>query len=371
MRRVLAVVALLLTAGCLGGVPLADGGLAPAASDGYPPGVTERGVENATALVLAHLDAVRDTGWGFRVETASNYTDTIDGEPFVTNETTTYRGRTTGTTTRVRSHALTRATRTFGERSYAFDTWWSESTNRQLRRVENAAGTVSFEVREYVDIGPPDRYPPWTLAALQLLGTGDYEVTRRVVRDGRTLLVLEATAADAEHDHWSAFDGRLVVDLQGRIHEFEGHGTGSKGEASWVRTADYELTELGVSSVPRPSWEDAAEAATRAGLSVELRERSVVVTHQEGEPLPAGSTVEVTRDGETHALTLDRELAAGERAFLAFPREGAGPVLRFQQPGEDYARITDPLSVQVFGPHGYAVDGVGAVPLRPGDEASS
>ncbi|MFC3478436.1 hypothetical protein [Halobacterium litoreum] len=353
MRTVLAVAALLVTAGCAGVAPT-DGVQAPAPADGYPPGVTESGLQNASELVSTHVELVETTGYAFDVETTTNFRDVVDGEPYVSNESLAYRGRTAGNVSRVEVHRWFGATPTYDEQATTFDAWWNESSGRYLSRAENGQGTVTFRVTDN-DGGfgaEPDR-EAWTRHGLGALSAGDYEVTNRYVADGRTLVVLEADRAlDGNYDTYRA---RLVVDLDGRIHEFEVESTFSDGNKSWAQTASYELTHVGVESIPEPAWREAALALPDASLVVTSHTQYVELWHERGETLPAGSTVEIAHDGETQTVTLDRPVAEGDRLYVTDPADGELGV-SFAEPGDDTPRLRGEYHIHVFSPEGYAVN---------------
>jgi hypothetical protein len=189
-----------------------------------------------------------------------------------------------------------------------------------------------------------------------LLDEADYEVTRRYAEDGRTLVVLDAEEPRSSTAH-DAFSARLVVDLTGRIHELDERATGTADERSWPETASVELTDLGVTSVPKPEWHDTALATPEANIVYTAHEHSLELEHARGDVLPPGTTVAVSHAGETTRVTLDRELRPGDTVSVTDPAAG-GPAVSFDEPTDDLPPMRGEYRIQVFGPGGYAVEGV-------------
>ncbi|WP_232700964.1 DUF7537 family lipoprotein [Halobacterium wangiae] len=332
MRTVLAVVALLVTAGCLGaGAPATDSPEQTPA-DGFPPGVTADGVENATALLDAHSSVLADPGYTFRVAVASDRT-----------ENGSYTGRTKGDEFRLNAE--------FGrdDGTLAVDTWANDSV--VLTRVAHGDET-QFDQRERHD-GAAE---PWTAQLERVLAAGDFEVTDRYVEDGRTVLALDANRTRPTHDGaYQSYRAHAVVDLDGRVHELNTTTEAESESGSWTRALDFELTTVGVDSVERPEWGDSAAATLDASVELDSTDELIELEHQAGEPLPAGTTVELTHDGETHTLTFEESLDVGERAYVAYPADGSAPVLSLEEPSGNFERIEGSYEVSVTGPDGASI----------------
>lgn len=354
MRAFLAVAGLLVTAGCAGFAPTVDV-QPPEPADGYPPGVSADGVENATALLYAHTDAVRRSGYAFIGRTTKNVTHIADDDSLATNKSTTWNGQVTRNVTRVRTRVWHGATRKYDERAVSTELWFDESSGHRLLRTSKGDGTVAFDVTEDVDGLETAAVSSWTTDTLDLLGEGDYDLTRRYVEDGRTLVVLESDApGSTTHD---AFSARLVVDLAGRVHEFDARATGANEDHSWTETATYELTDLGVASVPKPEWHDTALSTPEANIVYTARERHLELEYARGDVLPPGTTVVVSHDDETTRVALDRELGPGDTLYVTDPAD-RGPVVSFDRPADDLPPMRGEYRVKVLGPDGYAVESV-------------
>lgn len=243
-----AVVALLLVAGC-SGLP---GGSASAASPetvdlgeaDLPPGVSESGVANASALAAAHDATLREEGFVLdgtfvrdppnRGALTRNYTTVVapGGERF----------RTAVSTVSYASDApdasVSRRTRTRA---------WSDGS------VTLRAATIGGETAvSTVDDLPPALSLTRAPQVRSYLEIGEYDVERVVVRDGRTFATLVAANASAAVGEDVSFDARFVVDDRGVVHEADVSVSAPGSERD---RAHYEVVRFG-GSPERPAWVD-------------------------------------------------------------------------------------------------------------------
>jgi hypothetical protein len=332
MRTVLAVTALLLTAGCLGATTPGNSGPAPTSADGFPPGVTEDGLQNATELLDAHDAELADTGYEFRLAMTTDRA-----------ENATYTGRALNDEFRIHMD------RQRDDSSLTVDTWANDSV--VLTRLEHGSETRFDQRRRYDSVTEP-----WNEQIERILDAGDFEVTDRYVGAGQTFLVLDANEArSARSDAYQAFSARAVVDLDGRVHELNATTVVDSQSESWTRTVDFELTTIGVESIDSPGWSERALATVDASVGLDSNREFIELEHQAGDPLPEGTTVELSHDDETHTLTFDQSLDPGERAYLAYPADGSSPVLTFEEPSGEFERIEGAYEVSVTGPDGTSI----------------
>ncbi|WP_232687398.1 hypothetical protein [Halobacterium zhouii] len=345
MRTVLAVCALLLAAGCMG-VPPLDGGDGPEAAEGFPPGVSAQGVENATKLANAHEAALAETGYAYEYELTEFQTPKAPNVVDATNETIRRRARLTAT-------AVNETT--FWANEYNTTTLKWHNQSRGARRITGPYGHAYYtDWQVEPDNGNPRIESNWPLDYAHAY---NFTVSERVVRDSRMLLVLTADRNRVEQDRTTTFDARLVVDLSGRVHHYEYRRHVASEVENTTETLTYELTEIGVESVQRPEWASKARNAVDAFVGVDESQdgEHVVVKNEEGESLPVGSTVELTYAGKTHAFTLNQTLAADEQVFFSFPENGSDPLLAYEDGWRDYPKLDATYRVQVWGPDGIPV----------------
>lgn len=245
MRKSLAAVALALllaTAGCsaFGG----GGGGGPSLSpEERPPGVSEDGtLVDEEALLDAHTEQVITSGgiWDIR----TNATVYREGQ---------YRQLTRQQRTFVESDA-TEYGYALENPATSFQAWGNTS-------VEVVRADLGEQIRYQVD-GPTSRP---NLAGRQVLARQIHEEALEVTNVNRsgdlTLVTLETTepptgdgAFPRDATDVRNYEARLVVDSQGRIHEFEASATytirGEEGN-SFFR---YELIQTSPPSVQRPEW---------------------------------------------------------------------------------------------------------------------
>lgn len=323
MRTVLAVAALLLTAGCAGvGVP-GDDVSAPTADSGYPPGVTENGIQNATRLVDAHVTNARSAGYEFRLDREER----IDGGDDSTQQPELRRVRCYGQrTTDVleRECEMTESAADGSNESVArTHLWANQSVSLQRHESER---NVSYSLRR----SQLDEYPDqWAWPTFSPVFEGSYDVQRRFVVDGRTyVLLVDDGSSFSSLPVNASMTSRLVVDMAGRIHELDATVQESDPEAeSFTWTMAYDLTALGVERIAAPEWRDEAYSLDAIDLRAEGGRYLLTVTHESGVPVPEGSTLRITHDGRVTELTLEEPLGRHDQLAVAFRTADLRPVL--------------------------------------------
>ena len=319
-------------------------GVAPATAD-LPPGVTESGLANASSLVAAHEDSLAETGYEFEFHANSRYA----------NETSV--GTQTGTVAAGLSTFLVRTSVEDDSSTYQTTTWANESV---ALTAFTSDGDRRYQERERTADTQKEITSQATKATTlqSILESGEFSVASVERAGDRTLTTLRADTYSGEghFDGVSQYDATVVVDSSGRVHEF--HWTIETADLR--RESDFELTAIGPVSVERPDWAGAAAETVNADLDVTTDEEFVVVHHRGGDALPAGSTIDVGHDGETHTLELESPLDAGDDRYVHYPADGGDPVMTDDRPTDvDAERIDGSYSVTVTDPQGHAVLSMG------------
>ncbi|MFD1513749.1 hypothetical protein [Halomarina rubra] len=323
MRRLvpLSLVALLLLSGCLGAL----GGDAtstpeeidPADAD-LPPGVTVNGVENASALAAAHDETLLDEGFVFDGTVVTDQ----PGSGIVNETATVVVGVDAET---LRSDSV-RTLWPYENRSVVSqrvrDRLWLDGDEQFVR--------TNFTTRDSVIAGPYDASNDprdgVTRASTYegVLDAANFTVESTVARDGHTFTTLVAADANGTEDD-PAYDGHLVVDERGVVHEAVVEI--DRGPESVWGLLDYRLVELGASP-EEPDWVDGVRESADLNLSFDaefLSDHSAVgVTNTGDDAVPAGTELEVDFevDDEPSAttaptvITLDETIDPGETVYV-------------------------------------------------------
>jgi hypothetical protein len=322
MRVVLAVAALLVTAGCVGvsNPGLSDGhGLAPTPEAGYPPGVDADGLQNASRLLEAHVTQARSAGYEFEYEreartveanaTRAKYVRRVQCEA---RRTTRVLERDCQTTKRTGTNLQNQSTR----KSHV---WANQSVSlRQYRTDDN----VSYALRDSQLGSAAD------VGAITPMFEASYHVKERIVVDGLTLVVLVDDGSTFETLTGNAtMESRLVVDTEGRIHEFDATIERDEDGERFMRSLSYELTDLGVEEIPPPDWREAAYDLDAISLDTHGGTYLLTVSHGAGVPIPANSTLRITHEGRVTEFTLDDPVGRYETLAVAFRASDLRPVL--------------------------------------------
>jgi hypothetical protein len=316
------LVLLVVLAGCnLPGVgPTGDGTPsvtpAPVPDDEYPPGLTENGLRNATALVLAHTDALRN-----RSLRAVN-------ERVVTDENGSRRSYANGTVrygpdwSRFRIESVRGGVDLREHRYAAF-------ANRTTSYVRHGGdGETTYER----DDDPPGA-PTWVLTerVRELLGAfEDATVTRAGEEPLRFRIEgsLRDGALGGQYDRVENATGVAVVDRSGVIRRVRVEYDAADREIEgWIHVRErIAVRDVGNTTVTRPGWLDEAAAAVWADRPAGLNRTRIadpaalVAGHVDA---LAGEKVQVRRElsargpddpGDTGTrLLVERAVAGAER----------------------------------------------------------
>jgi hypothetical protein len=276
------------------------------------PGVTNDGVENASALLEAHESALRERGFELAVERtmgAGNQTVEIR-----------QRHRVAPNVRQVRTNATSRIA---GDRT-SYRSWINETMTRMITQTV-AGDETRYRVPPVGPAGETGRERRHrriveTDQTEELLRGGEFEVTG-VTTDGPRLYTLVG-AEFPTTERYGERDVRLSVSTDGVIYRLTADGETADGSGY---AFNYTLSTLGVDSVERPDWVADAPAVveTRPTLGFENCTTPYLVVENPGpDTLPAGSVVSVTLNDTEHRATLAAALPAGERHALYLDAAG-------------------------------------------------
>jgi hypothetical protein len=208
------------------------------------PGVEDGELVDSAALLEAHETTLTESG--YEHDTVINITETIGEEPVPVERrqrVSVTAGGSQYIAQEITDGAIASRTITWGNDTVAY------------RSVESGGSQRFSEV---------DPFSAADLSGGSLLESyvsAPFEVVETTERDGRKLVVLEGTDRPTESGLFPAgatnvsdYEARLVVDTDGRIHEFTATAEYEIGGETASYEFSYELTALSDPGVERPSW---------------------------------------------------------------------------------------------------------------------
>lgn len=229
----------------------------PAPSTGLPPGVTEDGIQNASRLLEAHVEALNRTG--FIGVGSGNGTVVRNG---ILVDVESDQRNVVGVNA---SQYLRNRTVVAGPIRMEWEAWGNETV--ELRRTKEGDGW------KYSREEPASAF---TLAGQALLAPylegGAYTLNGSETVDNETRYRLETTeVADAKAlrealpdatERITAFEATVVVDSAGRIHSVRATAEYVIRGQDATHELDYTLEQVGA-TVSRPDWTETARNETR------------------------------------------------------------------------------------------------------------
>ena len=325
-KVVLALVPVLVLAGCIGGPGVEQGPSDPTnVSADQVPGVSNGTLSNASALVAANQKAVTTNGAILQVNQSSDRM-TIAARLVIGADFSTYSLSGTGSAG--------------DDTSTAIDQWSNETT--QIIRT-SSDGQTNYQVLA----GHDDRLTILS-PVTQFLSAGDFEVANDSSSDGTVVLTADnVSAASTSMPDAESFDGRLVVNESGQIQNLSVTVTRSGETVSY----SYELRQAGVESVAKPDWiDDVPPGATvQAQLTVNVENDSyLTLEHAEGDTVPNATTVRVESNGTTATVSLNDSLSAGDTRYLFFDASSQQLRVTADRPEQStISPVTSPASVRI------------------------
>jgi hypothetical protein len=326
LKVVLALVPILLLAGCIGGLGAeTQPSDSTASSPEEVPGVTNGTLANDSALIQANRKAVTTNGATVQINQSSREMN-IDARLVIGANLSTYRLSGSGTVS--------------PDEETSIDKW----SNETMQFVRTSSGEqTNYRVLE----GHDDRLT--MLSSMEtFLAAGNFEVANETTDDGMVVLTADsASPADTSMANLEQFEGRLVVNESGQIQDFTVTLTQDGDQVSY----SYELQQVGVESVQKPDWvNDVPPGATlQTQFSVTVENNSyLVVEHSEGDTVPRGTTVQVTSNGTTDTVRLNSSLSAGDRRYLYFDTSSQDLQVTADRPDSSaVSPVTSPTSVEI------------------------
>jgi hypothetical protein len=285
------------------------------AAGGFPTGVSESGAADTDALERANRRALAETGfqsellWNVTV-TSGSRTQQI-GQRFVTQA---------GAGGEPYRTQLIQQSR---QVSAQVETWSNESVRyRYAVQQSQFRGRQSTAARAYDPEPTPQNGAVGTL--FTIVDWGNY-TTESVAAtdDGRRITLTAGTGATGnEQTTIQNYDGEVVVDASGRVHEatITLNLTTARGAQS-NSTLTYQLEETGDRQVAAPNWLPTVLASTPSvRLNTTVVDGNYVrVRHAGGESLPAGTSVGLIDVGTGGAYAeLPEDVTPGDDVYLYF-----------------------------------------------------
>lgn len=343
MTRLTLVVVLTLAvglAGCLGGpingttpepssttdsTPV--GGESPTGAVDTIPGVDDGRLTNATALFAAHEQALVDRGFAANVSRSVNGSETMRFQITASPGLSTY---------------LLSGELVAGE-SGSMELWANESTRfvRQQSDGEVSYRTVARHDDSLNLVKRPGDY----------LRVGNFTVADEAGPAGRIVLTADGyVPPESGHGPFqdvSSFEGRAVIDAEGRIHRMELTADTDRGTVAY----EFDLSRTGVAQVDRPTWvgEMPASATLNPQLSISVvDETALAVRNRDGDAVPADATLTVTSNGTIYQAPFEERLPAGEvRYAIISSADGQFHLVDERAAVDDAVALSSPISVTV------------------------
>lgn len=192
-------------------------------------------------------------------------------------------------------------------------------------------------------------------AAIESLLDG-YEFELAAVEDGRIVLESMGVADDSAAmglDRAENASATVVLDENGRIHAFE-HAYEMDDSSAAL---SYDLERTGDVSLEKPAWTDEARAAsTMVDLSVEREDDRLLVTHEGGDVVENGTNVGVSTPGaDLDEMTFafgefETDFEPGDTAYVALAGDADAAVTVGEPPTVDAQPLPETrLQVSVVG----------------------
>ncbi|WP_227131617.1 hypothetical protein [Halorubellus salinus] len=356
---VVAVVAMVALAGCGGGqttstAPTADGTTDPGTNTGTSDGdggdgntldgvdtapwMTGHGV-NATRLLSAHYGSL--SGTSYRVETTQNSSGLLslyrtgvqrvaeNGDTIYEYDTRTSNGNST-------------------TRAFVNDTW-------VLTENANATRTVYSDYR----VEGSAESLNYTQQLVQYVRLGNFTVNRTYQVDGETRIEYVATGPSSVRGAQAitSFDGRFVVNPDGRLYELSVAATQQAQYGNATTAFQFELAKVGGVDASTPAWVSTArQEATTVDFDYEYNGSVLKITHEGGDTVAAGTQLVMTpQEGRGVLFTsLPANFSAGETIYVT-AGDGRDLNVSFDPVPKPETGIGGPINLAMYGSNGEVV----------------
>lgn len=327
----LVVMATVVLAGCTGGPTDASPGetsSTPSVTADDVPGVTNESLTNATALAEANEAALSETGGEIQLLQSEG------------GEAIEYRMRVSpGFST----HSLSGTYPDADGQTAEVDLWANETTQ--------FVHTTSPDDERYRVAPREDQVPNSLTLVESFVAGGQFTVQNESTGDGTVVLTADEYVSPDDGQsafrQVSSFDGTLVVDGTGQIHNL----TVSAVDDGRSVTYRYELVETGIGELSKPGWlEDVPESASiQANIEVTVENSSyLAIEHRGGDVVPPSSTLRLTTNGTTTTATISSSLEAGDRLYAHLHTSDGTLRVSEERPDSDVVKpVTSPVSVSL------------------------
>ena len=280
-------------------------------AEGHPPGVSDDGLANASALVRAHADAVNETGYRSELVTTVEF---ADEDASIGPATLTFEAAVPADG---RPYRITQTNDGGLSEDYEWVTWANDSV-----RVTNHTTYPPFgNATSKYEMDDPRPAPPDVAATAfyEFLRMGEFEIAEA----GEDRLTLRATGANesATDVNVTSYEGEVVVDRRGVVRE--GNVTVEYvADDQQIRTSLEYTVETGDVTVEKPAWVGTAiHEASAITVDATVEGEYVAVTNTGREPIPAGyeiTLMERTENGWSGSpATLSEPVEPGETVYVS------------------------------------------------------
>lgn len=277
-----------------------------------PPGVTADGIENVSALLAAHTESLRSSGF-----IASATSEQVLKGQMQQSQRTELHTRATAGFRDVRTTA-----NVTNPRGAQNSTYWGNAS-QLVRRVQQGNQTqftpVPASVNNTAFVTLASNYRGF-------LGIGDYQVSNVNQSGEGTRVRLVATSVGngtgaITPENVSAFESRVVLDGDGTIRSISLDMNVSAGARTVEYTLQGSVEYVGQVSVEKPSWaEEAFAQTTQAELSATVEDGVVALTNHGPEALTSQAQVLTNyASGERRPsqVAFNGTIPAGETRYFA------------------------------------------------------
>ncbi|RBI63659.1 hypothetical protein DMJ13_03780 [halophilic archaeon] len=300
-RLAVALAFLVVTAGCTGLLPSAESGAAGTAPDALPPGVSDGGISDVDRLVDAHRTTLNGTNYRIRARTTTNGSV----ENWDDNDFTAHIGDGRAVLTSELGKLDAATPEQFGG-LYA-----TEAST--VYRLADAGGTAyRYQFMPNRPSGPS--VPPTVLenelderrtAMSWILSSANFSVNGTVTRNGTEYVRLDADEW-TQRSNVSEFSATTLITTDGRVRSLSGSLVKGAGGSESGACVEFSFEYRRASSAPAPP--DWTESVPQLSLTQTENGSGIVVRHERGPPLPAGTTLSLFVNSE-NSLRDDVELA--------------------------------------------------------------
>ena len=317
-----------------------------------PPGVTDDGVENASALVLAHVETVNKSGFVYETRSTQNVSSLgiearsaavgVVGAGF-----SPFRVHSSGAAT-IGNCTVEYSASQWGNDSLTLSRFqigdWTQYQREHSNRTANVSERVEISsTPEQLDDAGTSQGA--LLAAV--LYASNFTVVATDTVGSHTLTTLRAAGlknsinARLGSVNVTNYEVTLTVDERGLMRALTVDATVERGVHRLHHTQEFEALALGVTEPLRPSWTQDALDFVDASVFAGPERSYFEIAHSGGDPVPENSTIEIIHGGRADTLALDEELLPGEAVYVYYPENESSPVISSDPPAADTAQVLD------------------------------